>query len=112
MLGIAVLGAGRIGKIHAANVAANPRAKLIAVADPFAEAVDPLAEALGTEPMLDSIAAIARSDVDAVVIGTPTDTHVTLMLKAVELGKPVLCEKPIDLDIAKSEAPRSPRSSA
>jgi myo-inositol 2-dehydrogenase / D-chiro-inositol 1-dehydrogenase len=104
MLGIAVLGAGRIGKIHAGNVAANPRAKLIAVADPFAEAANPLAEALGTEPMLDCIAAIERSDVDAVVIGTPTDTHVTLMLKAVELGKPVLCEKPIDLDMEKSKA--------
>jgi myo-inositol 2-dehydrogenase / D-chiro-inositol 1-dehydrogenase len=104
MLGIAVLGAGRIGKIHAGNVAANPRAKLVAVADPFAEAANPLAKALGTEPMLDCVAAIERSDVDAVVIGTPTDTHVTLMLKAVELGKPVLCEKPIDLDMEKSKA--------
>ena len=50
------------------------------------------------------MAAIARPDVDAVVIGTPTDTHVALLLKAVELGKAVLCEKPIDLDIAKSES--------
>jgi myo-inositol 2-dehydrogenase/D-chiro-inositol 1-dehydrogenase len=48
--------------------------------------------------------AIARPDVDAVVIGTPTDTHVSYLLKAVELGKAVLCEKPIDLDMAKSES--------
>jgi myo-inositol 2-dehydrogenase / D-chiro-inositol 1-dehydrogenase len=48
--------------------------------------------------------AIARPDVDAVVIGTPTDTHVGYLLKAVELGKAVLCEKPIDLDMAKSES--------
>ena len=104
MVGIAVLGAGRIGKIHAANVAANPRATLVAIADPFADAVNPLAKALGTEAMADPMRAIARPDVDAVVIGTPTDTHVALLLKAVELGKAVLCEKPIDLDIAKSES--------
>ena len=104
MVGIAVLGAGRIGKIHAASVAANPRATLVAIADPFPEAVEPLAKALGAEAMSDPMAAIARSDVDAVVIGTPTDTHVALLLKAVELGKAVLCEKPIDLDIAQSES--------
>jgi myo-inositol 2-dehydrogenase/D-chiro-inositol 1-dehydrogenase len=104
MVGIAVLGAGRIGKIHAASVAANPKAKLVAVADPYPEAVEPLAKALGAEAMTDPMAAIARPDVDAVVIGTPTDTHVALLLKAVELGKAVLCEKPIDLDIAKSES--------
>lgn len=103
MIGIAVLGAGRIGKIHAANVAANPKAQLVAIADPFADAVNPLAEKLGTEAMSDCMAAIERSDVDAVVIGTPTDTHVSLLLHAVKLGKAVLCEKPIDLDMAKSE---------
>lgn len=103
MIGIAVLGAGRIGKIHAANVAANPKAKLVAIADPFADAVNPLAERLGTEAMSDCMAAIERPDVDAVVIGTPTDTHVSLLLHAVKLGKAVLCEKPIDLDMAKSE---------
>jgi myo-inositol 2-dehydrogenase/D-chiro-inositol 1-dehydrogenase len=101
---IAVLGAGRIGRIHAASVAANPKAELIAIADPVPEAVDPLATSLGAEAMIEPMAAIARSDVDAVVIGTPTDTHVGYLLKAVELGKAVLCEKPIDLDMAKSES--------
>ena len=104
MVRIAVLGAGRIGKIHAASVAANPKATLVAVADPFADAAQPVAEAHGAEPMTDAMAAIARPDVDAVVIGTPTDTHVGLMMRAVELGKAVLCEKPIDLDINKSES--------
>ncbi|SDI84830.1 inositol 2-dehydrogenase [Alloyangia pacifica] len=102
MIGIAVLGAGRIGKIHAGNVAANPRARLIAVADPFAEACEPLAAKHGAEAMTDPMAAIVRDDVDAVVIGTPTDTHIGLLMKAVELGKAVLCEKPIDLDMGKS----------
>jgi myo-inositol 2-dehydrogenase/D-chiro-inositol 1-dehydrogenase len=103
-VGIAVLGAGRIGKIHAASVAANPKARLIAVADPIPEAVEPLAASLGADAMTEPMVAIARPDVDAVVIGTPTDTHVGYLLKAVELGKAVLCEKPIDLDMAKSES--------
>jgi myo-inositol 2-dehydrogenase / D-chiro-inositol 1-dehydrogenase len=103
-VGIAVLGAGRIGRIHAASVAANPKARLIAVADPYPEAVEPLAASLGAEAMTEPMVAIARPDVDAVVIGTPTDTHVGYLLKAVELGKAVLCEKPIDLDMAKSES--------
>lgn len=101
MLGIAVLGAGRIGKIHAGNVAANCRAKLVAVADPFDNAARDLAKELSCEGSLDPISVIERDDVDAVVIGSPTNTHVTLMLHAVKNGKAVLCEKPIDLDIAK-----------
>ena len=102
MIRIAVLGAGRIGKIHAANVAANPDAKLVVVADPVAEAAQALAAKLGCEASTDCGAVIDRDDVDAIVIGTPTDTHITYMLRAVRQGKAVLCEKPIDLDLAKS----------
>lgn len=104
MVGIAVLGAGRIGKIHAANVAASRLATLVAVADPFADAANSLADELGTQAMTDCEAAIDRPDVDAIVIGTPTHTHINLMLRAVRQGKAVLCEKPIDLDMAKSLA--------
>lgn len=104
MVGIAVLGAGRIGKIHAANVAASKFATLVVVADPFAEAASRLADELGAESMTDCEAAIDRADVDAIVIGTPTHTHINLMLRAVRQGKAVLCEKPIDLDMAKSLA--------
>ena len=100
MVGIAVLGAGRIGKIHAANVAANPNARLIAVADPYASAAQSLAGALGADAMTDCEAAIDRNDVDAIVIGTPTNTHIQLMMRAVRQGKAVLCEKPIDLDLS------------
>ncbi|MBB4000596.1 putative dehydrogenase [Aureimonas pseudogalii] len=56
------------------------------MAEPFANAAQLVAEAYGAEPMTDAMAAIARPDVDAVVIGTPTDTHVGLMMRAVELG--------------------------
>jgi myo-inositol 2-dehydrogenase/D-chiro-inositol 1-dehydrogenase len=104
MVGIAVLGAGRIGKIHAANVAASKLATLVVVADPFADAAARLADELGAEAMTDCEAAIDRPDVAAIVIGTPTHTHINLMLRAVRQGKAVLCEKPIDLDMAKSLA--------
>lgn len=104
MVGIAVLGAGRIGKIHAVNVAASKFATLVVVADPFADAAASLADELGTQAMTDCEAAIDRADVDAIVIGTPTHTHINLMLRAVRQGKAVLCEKPIDLDMAKSLA--------
>src|SRR3984885_14880925 len=58
MLRVAVLGAGRIGKIHAANVAGNPKAKLVAIADPFGTAARDLADHLGCEASLDPITVI------------------------------------------------------
>jgi myo-inositol 2-dehydrogenase/D-chiro-inositol 1-dehydrogenase len=104
MLRVAVLGAGRIGKIHAANVAASSRARLITVADPVEAAARSLAQQHGCEATTDPVAAMERPDVDAVVIGTPTNTHITLIMRAVKAGKPVFCEKPIDLDIGKVDA--------
>lgn len=99
MIRVAVLGAGRIGQIHAANVAANPRATLVAVADPMAAAAESLAARLGCEALTSSEELIARADVDAVIVGTPSDTHVTLTLLAARAGKAVLCEKPLASDL-------------
>jgi myo-inositol 2-dehydrogenase/D-chiro-inositol 1-dehydrogenase len=104
MIRVAVLGAGRIGKIHAHNVAMNPRSKLVAVADPIESAAKSLADSLGCEASASAGATIARGDVDAIVIGTPTDTHIDFTLEGARRGKAVLCEKPIDLDIRKADA--------
>lgn len=104
MIRVAVLGAGRIGQIHAANVAANPLAKLVAVVDPIEASARALAQRLGCEASINAEATIAREDVDAVVIGTPSDTHAYLMLLAARAGKAVLCEKPVDNDLAKADA--------
>lgn len=101
MLRIAVLGAGRIGKIHAANVARSPRARLVAVADPVADAARALAQTHQSDWTNRPDELFAGKDVDAVVICTPTDTHVDLIERAAAAGKAILCEKPIDLDIAK-----------
>jgi myo-inositol 2-dehydrogenase / D-chiro-inositol 1-dehydrogenase len=103
MIRVAVLGAGRIGKIHAANVASNPRARLAVVVDPIQAAAESLAAALGSEAATDADEVIGRSDIDAVVIGTPSDTHARLMLLAAHAGKAILCEKPIENDLAKAD---------
>lgn len=103
MLRVAVLGAGRIGRIHASNVALNRNATLVAVADPFGDGAKTVAAEWGCEASLNPSDILKRADVDAVIIGTPTDTHVALTLEAVSNGKAVMCEKPIDLDMAKVE---------
>jgi myo-inositol 2-dehydrogenase/D-chiro-inositol 1-dehydrogenase len=104
MIRVAVLGAGRIGKIHARNVSLNSRCLLVAVADPVEGAARELAEKYGCEAAASAGATIARTDVDAIIIGTPTDTHIEFTLEGARRGKAVLCEKPIDLDIVKADA--------
>jgi myo-inositol 2-dehydrogenase/D-chiro-inositol 1-dehydrogenase len=103
MIRIAVLGAGRMGKIHATNAATNPRARLVVVADPVAAAAESLAGQLGCEASTDADAVVARADLDAIVIGTPSDTHARLLLLAARAGKAVLCEKPVDNDLARAD---------
>ncbi|WP_265516709.1 inositol 2-dehydrogenase [Nitratireductor luteus] len=96
----ALLGAGRIGKVHAKAIAGNADAKLVAVADAFAEAAQAIAGAYGCAVRsIDEIE--AASDVDAVVICTPTNTHADLIERFARAGKAVFCEKPIDLDLAR-----------
>jgi len=104
VIGVAVLGAGRMGRIHSANVAASSVARLVVVADPVSSAAVSLAQTRGCESSTDPAAAIARADVDAVVICTPSDTHVPLILVAAAAGKAVLCEKPLDNDLARVDA--------
>jgi len=101
MLRIAVIGAGRIGKIHAANVARQPRARLIAVVDPLEAAARALAEQHGCRWATQPRDLIAGGDIDAIVVGSPTTTHIDLIDQAAAGRKAVLCEKPIDLDIGK-----------
>jgi myo-inositol 2-dehydrogenase/D-chiro-inositol 1-dehydrogenase len=99
MIGIAVLGCGRIGRMHAANIAAHPRARLATVFDVVAEAAAEVAQTHGV-PVAGSVAAaLADPAVDAVLIATATDTHADLIEQAVEAGKAILCEKPIDLSL-------------
>ena len=98
-----LLGAGRIGKVHAKAVSGNPQAKLVAVADAFPAAAEAIASAYGCD--VRTIEAIeAASDIDAVVICTPTDTHADLIERFARAGKAIFCEKPVDLDAERVRA--------
>jgi myo-inositol 2-dehydrogenase/D-chiro-inositol 1-dehydrogenase len=115
MVGMAVLGCGRIGRIHAANLARHPRARLVAVFDVASDAARETATELGVKraQSLDEI--WGGHEVAAVLIATPTDTHVPLITAAVKAGKAVFCEKPIDVDLERARscgrdiAPHRPR---
>ena len=102
-LRFAILGAGRIGQVHARAVAGTPGAKLTAIADPVAKAAEAVQAAYGCD--IRSIETIlASADVDAVVICTPTDTHADLIERFTAAGKAVFCEKPVDLSLARVKA--------
>lgn len=94
----AILGAGRIGQVHAKAITSTPGASLVAIAEPFEEAAKAAQAEFGCALRgIDEIA--ASDDIDAVVICTPTDTHADLVEQFCKAGKAVFCEKPIDLDI-------------
>ncbi|HWV20059.1 MAG TPA: inositol 2-dehydrogenase [Devosia sp.] len=98
-----LLGAGRIGKVHAKAIGSNPTAKLVAVADAMADAASAIATQYGAEVRtIDAI--LASADIDAVVICTPTDTHADLIERFARAGKAIFCEKPVDLDIERVKA--------
>ena len=102
-LRLGLLGAGRIGKVHAGAIAATPGARLVAVADALPDAATALAAAAGAEVRgVDAI--MEASDIDAVLITTPTDLHAAMIEQAARAGKAIFCEKPIDLDSGRVRA--------
>jgi myo-inositol 2-dehydrogenase / D-chiro-inositol 1-dehydrogenase len=103
MLTVGLLGAGRIGRIHGSNAASHPRAKLAAVADANTAAAAALAAETGAAAAsVDEI--LADDAIGAVLICTPTDSHAELIERAARAGKAVFCEKPVSLDLARTEA--------
>jgi myo-inositol 2-dehydrogenase/D-chiro-inositol 1-dehydrogenase len=100
---VAVIGAGRMGSVHARNAAANPRMRLAGIADPDAARAAPLAARLGC-PALATEEVLRSRDIDAVVVASSTDTHLDITLAALAAGKAVFCEKPLDLDLARLRA--------
>jgi myo-inositol 2-dehydrogenase/D-chiro-inositol 1-dehydrogenase len=101
LIRFALLGCGRIGRVHADSIDVHPRAELAWVYDPIDSAAQEVAKqyGAGTAPSVD--AAMEDPSIDAVVIASATPTHVDLLTRAVRTGKAVLCEKPIDLDLAR-----------
>lgn len=107
MLNVALLGCGRIGRMHADLIDSHEQSRLAAVYDPMAQAARAVAGKTQAW-VADTPADIFSSDeVDAVVVASVTSTHADFIEQAVKAGKPVLCEKPIDLDIERVRACRA-----
>jgi len=104
MLRIGLFGAGRIGRVHADSLAAHPRAELATVYDPIEPAAREVAGRYGAKATGDVGAILGDPGIGAVIIASPTPTHVELLTASVRAGKAVLCEKPIDLDLARVDA--------
>ena len=103
MLTVGLFGAGRIGIVHAANILANPRARLAYVYDTNVAAAAAIAGKCEARVAPDIHTVLNDQAVNAVLIASPTGTHVDLITAAARAGKAILCEKPIDLDIERVE---------
>ncbi len=102
MLRFGVLGAGRIGKVHARTIAASGKAKVAYLADAMPKAAANLAAEVGAK--VASVEEIIKAkDVDAILIATPTPFHAEQIEAASNAGKNVLCEKPVSLSVARIE---------
>src|SRR3979411_1890274 len=98
MLKIAVLGTGFIGSVHAKNVAGHPGAELAAVYDVNVEFAKRAAAITGPKAAADVTEVSEHPEIQAVVIATPTNTHVEYLQRAAKAGKAIYCQKPIGLD--------------
>lgn len=94
-----ILGAGRIGTLHADNLLAMPGVRVKTIADPFLKPDD--WSSRGVNPTLEPEDVINDPEIEAVLICSPTPTHAPLTEAAAKAGKHIFCEKPIDLDPAR-----------
>src|SRR5262249_49984637 len=101
MIDVALFGAGRIGPIHAANLAKSGGARLRYVVDPNTAAAQTIAAA--HDAKVGTVAEVFDDrSIGAVLICSYTDTHADLILAAVAAGKQIFCEKPVDLAIERA----------
>lgn len=100
-INVGMIGAGRIGRVHAENLAYHiPEANVVAIADIFVEAAEKCAADFGIPSAFQNHRAIMENDqIDAVVICSSTDTHAQFIEEAAAAGKHIFCEKPIDFDL-------------
>jgi myo-inositol 2-dehydrogenase/D-chiro-inositol 1-dehydrogenase len=101
MINFSLMGAGRIGKMHAKFIAAHPKAKLKYIYDVNSQFAEEVAKSTGCSIASSPEEAINADDIDAVLIASATPTHTQFITMAAKAGKAIFCEKPIDLDINK-----------
>ena len=102
-INVGIIGAGRIGQIHAKNLSSHiPNTKVLAIADKYIDAAKACAfecNILDIEEDYHSI--LENKDIDAIFICSSTDTHAQIIIEGAEAGKDIFCEKPIDFDLDK-----------
>ncbi|MET0808842.1 MAG: Gfo/Idh/MocA family oxidoreductase, partial [Pseudoxanthomonas sp.] len=97
---VALIGAGRMGQVHGPNAALHPGLKLKYVVDPRLQAAEAMCRRFAAQQAtLDRV--LADPAIKGVLVCSSTDQHLANALAAVEAGKAVFCEKPIDLDLQK-----------
>ena len=99
MINIGIIGAGRIGKVHLQSIAYHVKNACVkAVADPFMnEETESFVRSMGVQRVCkDYKEILAAPDIDAVLVCSSTDTHASISIEAIEAGKHVFCEKPVD----------------
>src|SRR5439155_8131002 len=103
-LGIAVVGAGRIGSLRAGLAAGHPAVNFIAISDANPARAHDLAQRIGAQfDSGDNLAAISRPEVNAVIVATSEGEHMQPVMQTLERGKAVLVEKPIALTLAEAD---------
>jgi myo-inositol 2-dehydrogenase/D-chiro-inositol 1-dehydrogenase len=102
-MNIGVIGAGRIGRIHARNLKFQiPGVRIIAIADVIIEAAQKLSDELEIPVYEEDYRRLLKNDdIQAVIICSSTDTHAQIIIEAAEAGKDIFCEKPIALEMEK-----------
>lgn len=107
MLNIGIIGAGRIGKVHLESISYHVKnATVTAMADPFMnEETEKLIRSYGVSKVTKDYKDILNDkDIDAVLVCSSTDTHAAISIEAINAGKHVFCEKPVDHSIEKIQA--------
>ena len=101
IINVGIIGVGRIGKLHAENLAYRiPDARIVAIADIQKDAAEQVATRLGVSKASgDYHTILVDKDIDAILICSATDTHAQIIEEASAVGKHIFCEKPIDLDL-------------
>ena len=104
-LNVGIIGVGRIGKVHTMSINNHlPEVKVKAVTDIFVDQAKAWAEEAGIEKVYDSYQdLLADPEIDAVLVCSSTNTHAEISIAAAKAGKPIFCEKPVDLSVQKVE---------
>lgn len=102
-LKVGIIGAGRIGQVHAKSITYHiPQAEIVAISDIYVDGAKKVAEELGIPNYYQDYHEILNDpEINAVLICSSTDTHADIAVEAAQAGKNIFCEKPVDLTVAK-----------